>query len=186
MNLPNYLTLLRIILVPVFLSYVLYYSESHRTYRWWALGFFLIAILTDAVDGLIARRFKLRTQLGTFLDPFADKLLLLSGFIGIACSQSFLIHLPLWTIVVIVFRDLLIISGLVIIFLNTGQINVRPNKLGKLTTFFQMVTISLLLLESRLSLLLAWVTVALTILSGITYTVRGIKFLNAKRREAVL
>lgn len=183
MNLPNYLTLLRIILVPVFLSYVLYYNDSHRTYRLWAFGFFFFAILTDAVDGLIARRFKLRTQLGTFLDPFADKLLLLSGFVGIACSKSFLIQLPLWINVVIVFRDLLIVSGLVIIFLNTGQINVRPNKLGKVTTFFQMLTISLLLLESRLSHALAWVTVALTILSGITYTVRGIKLLNTKHRE---
>lgn len=170
----------------MFLTCVLYYSDARPSYRWWAFGIFLFAIFTDALDGLIARKLKLKTKLGTFLDPFADKLLLLSGFIGITSSKAFQIAPPLWAIVIIVFRDLLIVSGLLIIFLSTGHITIRPNKLGKLTTFFQMFAIAALLLESGFSRFVLWFTVILTILSGLAYTMRGIRLLNVKHSESSL
>ena len=76
MNFPNYLTLFRILLVPFVFSYLIYYDNSHPNFRILALALFFTAAVTDAVDGFIARRFHLKTELGSFLDPFADKLLI--------------------------------------------------------------------------------------------------------------
>ena len=178
MNLPNYITLLRIFLVPVFYSFLLYYNSSHTFFRALAIALFLIAISSDAADGFIARTFKKQTELGTFLDPLADKLLLLSGFFGITLSSAFIIKPPIWVIVVIVFRDLFIICGLVIIFVTTRQLRIRPNLLGKLTTFFQMLTILVVLIGWEHSRFVWFGAVSLTIASAFAYLVRGIKLIN--------
>lgn len=178
MNLPNYITLLRIFLVPIFFGFLTYYSGDRPNFRWLALIIFLIGIATDALDGLIARSFKKQTKLGTFLDPFADKLLLLTGFIGITISNAFALKPPLWVVIVIVFRDLFLICGLVIIFLTTDRIQIRPNLLGKLTTFFQMLTIFVVLAEWRYSEPIWLATAVFTLLSVVTYLVRGIKLIN--------
>lgn len=178
MNPPNYLTLLRIVIVPFFLSAVIYTGPEHPTARFWALGLFLLATFTDALDGFLARRFAWQTELGTFLDPFADKLLLLCGFVGIACSSDFPMSPPLWAVVIIVFRDLLIMGGLVIIFFTTGRITVRPNFLGKTTTFFQMLTIGFVLLQWPGAAFVWGTAILFTVLSACVYTMRGIRLLN--------
>ncbi len=140
-----------------------------------ALGLFAIASLTDALDGFIARVTRTRTSLGRFLDPFADKLLLLSGFLGILFVEALPFRPPLWVTVTIVFRDFLIIAGLVVLFLVNGSIEVRPNFLGKATTAFQMVTLIAILLGWKFSFLLWNVTAILTIFSGLTYIYRELK-----------
>ncbi|OGW85530.1 MAG: CDP-diacylglycerol--glycerol-3-phosphate 3-phosphatidyltransferase [Omnitrophica bacterium RIFCSPHIGHO2_02_FULL_46_11] len=178
MNLPNYITLFRIVLVPFFFSFLTYYNAEHPFFRPLALTLFLIAVATDALDGLIARSFRKQTELGTFLDPLADKLLLLSGFFGILFSTALTLKPPLWIVIVIVFRDLLIVCGLIIIFLTTNQIRIRPNILGKLTTFFQMLTIVVVLSGWSYAYISWWITVVLTIASCIAYLVRGIKLVN--------
>lgn len=165
-------------MVPVFFSFLLYYNHNHLFFRPWAIILFLIAILTDAADGFIARSFKKQTELGTFLDPLADKLLLLSGFFGIAFSSAFAIKPPMWVIVVIVFRDLFIICGLVIIFVTTRQLRIQPNLLGKLTTFFQMLTILVVLMGWEHSSLIWFATVGLTVVSAFAYLIRGIRLIN--------
>ena len=183
MNLPNYVTIFRIFLVPFFFGFLVYYNADHPTYRLWALSLFLIAIATDALDGTIARGTHQQTELGTFLDPLADKLLLLSGFLGVAFSKAFQIKPPMWVVIVIVFRDLFIICGLAIIFFTTNRMQVKPNILGKLTTFFQMLTLVAVLSEWKYSKPVSFLAAALTILSSIAYLGRGIKILNQPSRS---
>ncbi|MBI4368324.1 MAG: CDP-diacylglycerol--glycerol-3-phosphate 3-phosphatidyltransferase [Candidatus Omnitrophica bacterium] len=183
MNLPNYITLFRIVLVPFFLISLIYYTPEKYYFRMTALIIFFIAIITDALDGAIARQFKCKTELGTFLDPLADKLLLLSGFLGITFSSAFILKPPNWVVIIIVFRDLFIICGLVIIFLTTNQIRIQPNLIGKLTTFFQMLTILVLLAGWRYAHLIWLPAVSLTILSTALYLARGIKLVNPPAPE---
>ena len=180
MNLPNYITIVRIVLVPFFFSFLIYYNPDRPHFRYLAIILFLFAIATDALDGIIARRFKKQTELGTFLDPFADKLLLLSGFIGIAFSQSFVSKPALWIVITIVFRDLFIICGLLIIFLTVNKIEIRPNMIGKLTTFFQMLTILTVLVDLSHSQWIWFSTAAFTIISWVVYIRQGIEYLNAQ------
>jgi cardiolipin synthase (CMP-forming) len=178
MSLPNYITIFRIFLVPFFFSFLVYYNVEHPSYRLWALGLFLVAVATDALDGTIARSTHQQSELGTFLDPLADKLLLLSGFLGIAFSEAFEIKPHMWIVIVIVFRDLFIVCGLAIIFFTTNQLQVKPNLLGKSTTFFQMLTLVAVLSQWKLIHPVSFVTVGLTILSSVAYLVRGIKLLK--------
>lgn len=178
LNLPNYITIVRIVLVPFFFSFLIYYNPMHPNFRTFALVLFLAAMVSDALDGLIARKFSSQTKLGTFLDPFADKLLLLSGFLGIAFSTSFTSKPHLWIVVVIVFRDLFIICGLIIIYLTVNRIEIRPNLLGKATTFFQMLTILSILIDWPQTQWIWFVTVGFTILSWLFYIRQGIVYLN--------
>jgi len=182
-NLPNYITIVRIVLVPIFFTCLLYYTPGRPYFRNYSLILFLIAMATDALDGFIARKFKWQTELGTFLDPLADKLLLLSGFIGIACSQTF-IHKPaLWIVVIVVFRDLFIICGLAIIFITVNRIEIRPNLLGKSTTFFQMLTIVSVLINLPNAEWVWLATVVITICSWLLYIQQGIQYLNAQNSK---
>ena len=131
--------------------------------------------MTDAIDGLLARLRKETTQLGRFLDPLADKLLLLSGYLGILFAKGFPLLPPLWIIVAIVFRDLVILGGLVVLYVSTGHVIVRPNLLGKFTTGFQMATLLSIFLLLPVSPWLWNITVVLTIASGLTYVVREMR-----------
>jgi cardiolipin synthase len=178
LNLPNYLTLLRIILVPVFFTLLVSYGQGEEHYRVWALLVFVIAALTDALDGLAARFMNQRTELGTFLDPLADKLLLLSGYLGILFVSSLPHHPPLWITVTIVFRDIVIVAGMLIIFLITKKVKpVNPHWLGKVTTFFQMAGLVAILLKHDAAVWLWNITALLTLLSGGIYVRRGIQAL---------
>lgn len=178
-NLPNYITIVRIVLVPFFFSFLIYYNPAHPSFRICALALFIFAMITDALDGFIARKFKHQTELGTFLDPFADKLLILSGFVGITFSNAFMDKPHLWIVVVIIFRDLFIICGLIIIYLNVNRIEIRPNIFGKITTFFQMLTILSVLIPLPAAEWIWYATVAFTILSWIIYIQQGFAFLNS-------
>lgn len=175
---PNLITLVRILLVPFFFSTLLYYDPTKDFLRWWALGLFVLASITDAVDGLVARLKKEITPLGRFLDPLADKLLLISGYTGILFAQSFPQMPPLWVIVAIVFRDLVIVGGLSVLYMAGVPVEVRPNFLGKTTTAFQMATIISILLVLPISPWLWYSTAALTVASGITYVAREMERLH--------
>lgn len=169
---PNVITFLRILIVPFFFSTFLYYDPSKDYLRLWALVLFLVGSLTDALDGLVARLRKKTTELGRFLDPLADKLLLLSGYLGIFFAKSFPLLPPLWVLVTIVFRDLVIVGGLIVLSVSGRKIEVRPNLLGKTTTAIQMATMVALLLLLPISRILWNLTTVLTILSGFTYVFR--------------
>lgn len=171
---PNLVTLSRILIVPFFFSLLLYYDPTRDLLRIWAFWLFLFGSATDAVDGLIARLHGQTTELGKLLDPLADKLLLLSGYLGIFFAEAFPLTPPPWVIVVITFREVVIIGGLIVFFLSGRKIKVRPNLLGKATTAFQMATVLSILLLLPVSPLLWNVTAVLTVASGLTYVVREI------------
>lgn len=172
---PNFITLVRILIVPFFFTCLLYYQPDRDYLRLWAFTLFLAASLTDAVDGLIARLHKKISRLGKFLDPLADKLLLLSGYIGILFAKSFPLLPPLWVVVTIVFRDVIIVGGLAVLFLSGAPIEANPNFLGKLTTGFQMATVLSILLLLPTSPLLWCLTALLTIASGLIYINREMR-----------
>lgn len=178
MSLPNYITLIRILLVPFFFTALVSYGPGHEHQRWVALTIFITASITDALDGFIARLARRRTALGRFLDPLADKLLLLSGFIGLLFVHTLVYRPPLWITVSVVFRDLVIIVGLVVIFLINGTIRVEPNLLGKCTTASQMITLILILLEWPMAVYFCYLTAFFTILSCLVYCVRELRKLT--------
>jgi len=130
------------------------------------------AILSDAIDGYLARTLKLESPLGRFLDPLADKLLLVAGFVGILYVEALAYRPPLWVTVSIVFRELFMISGILILYLLNGKLRIQPNRLGKVTTVFQMATILLILLQFRLAVPVWYATAILTILSMLVYAGR--------------
>jgi cardiolipin synthase (CMP-forming) len=176
MNLPNLLTILRILLIPVFINLLIY------GFHGWAFIVFAAACLTDSLDGLIARITNQRTRLGTYLDPMADKLLLTASFLTLAILQV----IPVWSAVIVVSRDVILILGALILHLTQTYQEISPTFLGKSTTVVQLFYVSLVLLapvirESPLSLFpLLVVTVGLTIVSGLHYIYRGIRYLNSE------
>jgi cardiolipin synthase len=110
----------------------------------WALFVFVTASLTDGLDGYIARVYDLRTRLGAFLDPLADKLLLLTAYILLAVLG----RLPLWLTEVVVARDMVILSGILCLYLTKKKVDFSPSILGKITTFVQLFTILLVLIST--------------------------------------
>jgi cardiolipin synthase len=172
---PNLITLVRIFLVPFLFTTLLYYEPGKDHLRLWAFFIFLGGTLTDAVDGLVARLQNQTSQLGRFLDPLADKLLLLSAYLGIVFAKEFPVIPPLWVVVTIVFRDLVILGGLVVLFVSSGEVEVNPNFLGKATTAVQMVTMLSILLLLPTSVILWNVTAGLTVASGVVYVVREMR-----------
>lgn len=178
MSLPNLITLGRIFLVPFFFTELLSFHRGDPNHRWTALGIFVFASLTDVLDGFLARTTSGSTDLGKFLDPLADKLLLLSGFLGLLMVHDLPYTPPLWVTVTIVFRDLVVIIGMVIIFLITGTVRIEPNFLGKLTTAAQMITLILILLNWQYSFILWNLTALLTIASCFVYLARDMKKLT--------
>ena len=175
MSLPNYLTFFRIFLVPFFFTELVSYHEGAEHHRWIAAVILVVACLTDALDGLLARILNMKTPLGQFLDPLADKLLLLSGYLGLLFVNGLPYHPPLWITVTIVFRDIVLLTGLVILFFITGSIQVQPNILGKCTTAFQMATLTAILIGWKISVALWYLTALFTILSCFSYVIRELK-----------
>ena len=174
MNLPNALTVLRILLIPVFLTLLLYgrWAEAFWT--------FLVAGVTDALDGLLARFLGQQTKLGAYLDPVADKLLLSSAFVVLGAKGE----LPLWLVVVVIARDLLILLGFVILVMASFHPVVQPTLVSKATTVGQVVLVALVLSRGLIPPLqplkpyLIGVVAALTCASGFHYIYLGTKVLE--------
>ncbi len=182
MTLPNLISLFRILITPFFFTCLIYYDSGKEYYRYLALGLFTIGCLSDALDGFLARISESHTEFGRFLDPLADKLLLLSGFLGLLFVEELAFRPPLWVTITIVFRDLVIVIGLIIVFMMSGKIRVRPNLLGKATTALQMATLFAVLLQwGAVAPWLWYSTAVLTIISGLVYVVRDLKFLQVPK-----
>ena len=166
MNLPNKLTVLRMVLVPFFVATLLL-SKTNDTLKWVALALFVIASLTDFADGYIARKYNLITNFGKFMDPLADKILTVSGMI---CLIE-LGRIPSWIVVIIVAREF-IISGFRLIAAENGVV-IAANYWGKFKTTFQMFMIILMIMNipqlQIVTNIVMWIAPALTILSLVTY-----------------
>jgi len=179
MNLPNILTLIRVLLIPVFVILIMNHSLG------WALFIFALAGITDGADGLIARLTRQRTELGAYLDPIADKLLLSSAFITLAIFEL----LPSWLTVIVITRDVIILIGILVMTLNHYEVKIEPSLFGKVTTTFQISTILLVLMTSygtlfkTLSTIGIYGTTVFTILSGAHYIYIGTRMLNGKKER---
>jgi cardiolipin synthase len=173
MNLPNAITLIRVVLIPFFVGLMIY--GYHRA----ALGIFVSACITDALDGMIARLTDTKTELGAFLDPMADKLLIVSSFV----TLSILAYIPVWLVIIVVSRDVILTLGSLVIYFTGHNLTIKPSFLGKATTVFQLVVVTLTLvlvsygIASAYLQVVYWTTGGLTIASGVQYVTRGMKIM---------
>jgi len=174
LNVPNLLTLSRILLVPVFVDLIVY------GYPRWALIVFLLAGLTDALDGMIARLMNQRTTLGQYLDPLADKLLVVASFVALSAVGS----IPIWVAIIVVSRDVIISIGTLVVHLLREHVNIAPTWVGKATTVAQLLYVLAVLVEmivpvpSTMFAVGLAVMLVLTIASGFHYVLRGIRLLS--------
>jgi len=180
MNLPNWISIFRIILVPLFIGTIAYYNPGKDYLRFVALLIFLTAVISDGIDGYIARTQKLKTRLGSFLDPIADKLLLSTSFITLALVHNFQleIRLPLWIPILVISRDVILVLGSFLIHVITGDLKISPSIPGKLTTVFQMGTIICVLLQFGYSHIVWNIAAFFTIISGFDYIIKGSRLLS--------
>lgn len=176
MNLPNKLTTLRVILIPFFVFFLLWQNGDNRTFRLISLVIFIVASLTDLLDGKIARKYNLVTNFGKFMDPLADKLLVCSALI---CLIE-LGQLPAWMVIIIISREF-IISGFRLVASDNGVV-IAASYWGKFKTTFQMFAVILLILDIpalvMLTNLCVWVALALTIISLVDYIAKNYKILT--------
>lgn len=174
MNLPNKLTILRIFMIPAFMFLLLYQSPN---YQFWAAIVFILASLTDTLDGHIARKYNLITNFGKFMDPLADKLLVTSAFLAFVEMDI----LPAWFVMVILAREFAI-TGIRTLAAKQGVV-IAASKWGKMKTISQMVAIIVVLFHNfglafPLDQVLLYIALALTILSGADYIVKNIRLLK--------
>lgn len=166
MNIPNTLTLARIVLVPLVVWLIIMHDNLA------AFLLFLTAGLSDAADGYLAKRYGWRTELGAYLDPIADKALLVSIYV----TLGFAGHLPAWLVIAVVSRDILIVGAVLLAWMLSRPMSLHPILVSKANTFSQIVLAGLVLAELGLGLgleelvtICIWITGALTILSAAVY-----------------
>lgn len=187
---PNMLTVFRMVLIPVFVT-LLFYQRFL-----WALGIFITAGLTDGLDGLLARRFAQQSQLGTILDPIADKLMLVTAFIVLSMRSVFPqplpghLPIPFWVTIAVISRDVFIIVGAAAINMMTGFKGFRPSWLGKLNTTVQIGGIAAIMFAASVPYYTGYylpsvyaAVFALAILSGLHYIFFASKLMNEDRRQ---
>ena len=195
-TLPNLLTVVRMFLIPLFVI-CLYYQRFG-----WALALFVVAGLTDGLDGMLARRFDQKSQLGTILDPIADKLLLVTAFVTLSLpgiiSKTALppphenLHLPVpfWVTTAVISRDVFIVVGAAAINIVTGFRNFRPSWLGKANTVIQIGSIVVILLATQLPILRGYVlptvyvlVFAFALFSGVHYIFHAARLLGERQNR---
>jgi cardiolipin synthase len=185
------LTVFRMVLIPVFVTLIFYGRFSM------ALGVFVMAGLTDGLDGLLARRFDQQSQLGTVLDPVADKLMLVTAFVVLSLRAVFPqpvpshLPIPFWVTVAVISRDVFIIVGAAAINIMTGFRGFRPSLLGKLSTTVQIIGIAAVMLAASFPYGTGYylptvyaVVFALAVLSGLHYIFFVSRLMNEDRRHS--
>ena len=183
LNVPNFLTLLRLIAVPGFLILI-----QNRRYSE-ALVVFIAAGITDALDGAIARLTHTKTTLGAYLDPAADKLLLLSAFISLAFRNA----VPSWLTVLVISRDVVVVLGYFLLFTMTQEtMEIRPSLSGKLSTALQLASVALVLATlvhpgfapPAVGRAIFYSTGLVTTVAGVQYVFRGLQWVQARGEGA--
>ncbi len=177
----NQLTILRMIFVPFFVLLLVYGHPGSATLV------FLLAGITDALDGLLARKLQQKTVLGSFLDPMADKLLLTAAFITLTIpSIPAAVHIPVWLTIVTISRDLLIALSVLIIHMQTNHAHFPPSLLGKCTTASQLITVAVAMVANFVRLVgvvlflpLVYLTLFFTVASGMHYFYRSVGIIGS-------
>ena len=175
LNIPNTLKIGRIVLIPVFLTTVVYKRYDYAFYL------FIVAAITDMFDGLFARLKGQKTSLGMFLDPLADKFLIVTAIIILSVYG----WIPKWLAITVISRDIIVVIGWFLLYLVKGIAKVEPSLPGKATIWVQSVFIAYVLMNMTFFSLpalypvLQWITAGITIISGIHYIYRGLKLSHA-------
>ncbi len=166
MNIPNTLTLARILAVPLLTWLII----DHELFA--AFVVFMLAGLSDAADGYLAKRYGWSTELGAYLDPIADKALLVTIFVTLGLAG----HLPVWLVIAVVTRDILVVGAVMLAWMMSRPVSVKPLLISKVNTFAQISLAGLVLAELGLGLglqplvsIMIWVTGALTVVSAFAY-----------------
>jgi cardiolipin synthase len=187
MTTANKITVVRILMIPVFVTLAIYYGQSIQRgeplewQRFAAIVVFLIAAVSDGLDGYVARRYNQRSALGVILDPIADKGLLLSGIITLSISNWSDVDpgygkFPAWFPVLVITRDAVIVVGAVVLHLLNGKVRLRPSWTGKVATVLQMCAIAWVMLQLRF-IPLPYIVIGagvFTLISGVVYVLDGI------------
>lgn len=190
MTLASKITITRILMVPVFAVLALAYGKSvasgapDETLRWWALGVFVAASGSDGIDGWVARHFNQISKFGAFIDPIADKALLLTGVVTLSLvdwgEPGW--RLPLWFAAIVVLRDCIILGGIVVLWKNRRKVKIVPHWSGKLTTVAQMFALGWVMLRV-VDVSPAWpcaLAAVLTLWSGAQYIHHGYEILRGR------
>jgi cardiolipin synthase len=193
MTTANKITVIRILMIPVFVTLAIYYGESIQEgnpqdwMRFTAIAVFLLAAISDGLDGYVARRYNQRSSLGVILDPIADKGLLLSGIITLSISNWSQVDphygkFPAWFPVLVITRDVVIVTGSLLLHVLNGKVRVRPSWTGKVATVLQMAAIAWVMLQMRILPLIYIVYAAgfFTLVSGVIYFRNGLRQLSAE------
>ena len=188
-TLPNFLTVIRMLLIPVFVSLLFYQRFC------WALAVFVVAGLTDGLDGLLARALKQKSDLGRILDPIADKLLLVTAFVVLSMRAILPLPLPrhfpvpFWVTAAVISRDVFIIVGSAAIYIVTGFRNFRPSFLGKANTVIQICAIGAILFAAQFPSISGYLPTVYTtvfasaLFSGLHYIYHASRIMNEDRQE---
>jgi len=181
----NKITICRILAVPFFILALLYYTPYRESLRFIALGIFLFAVITDVIDGYVARTRHQKTPAGKILDPLADKILLISAFMCLFMARAYLpvIQFPLWLVVMVISRDIILIIGTMLIYIFHHTLPMESTRWGKISTFFQVLAVIGMLIQWKFSVVLWYGVVFFTIISGIDYIRHGIRLLNDHAQE---
>lgn len=171
MTLPNWITALRLGVIPIFLALVTLYTPEREALRWWAIAVFLTAAISDVIDGYIARHWNMRSPLGSRLDPLADKLLVNLGFVYVAANPHFDPGIPLWYPPILILRDVALVFGGYYIHVKRQPLRVQPRRIGKMTTFLLLTTLVCALLQMPFTPWLLYCTLALVAGSLLDYIV---------------
>ena len=184
MTLANWITIARLFLLPIFLLTITRYVDTGVVaWRYWALGIFAVASLSDGIDGYVARKYKQQSDLGAFLDPLADKLLLVSTLVFLSFDhQPYFDQIPLYLTITVFGREVLLLIGVTLLKRNRSRLRVRPSIPGKAATVFLMATIiwTLVSFPSFFVHYLAFVSAVLTAVSFAIYARDGINLSKTK------
>lgn len=183
LTLPNFITLMRMAMVPFFVLAV-----SEKDFRL-ALWIFVIAGLTDALDGFLARRMDMRSRIGGYLDPIADKMLIIVAYISLTIPQGQSVVIPLWLTILALFRDFVIMLMAGVLYMVEGLREFPPSALGKATTFSQVLTVGVVLLANVIPVpwwipeACFYASFGLVIVSAFNYIYRISRFVEEARQE---
>ena len=189
-TLPNFLTIIRMMMIPVFVTLLFYQRFG------WALAVFMIAGLTDGLDGLLARALKQNSELGRILDPIADKLLLVTAFVVLSMRAILPLPLPrhfpipFWVTAAVISRDIFIIVGSAAIYIVTGFRNFRPSLPGKINTVIQICAIGAILIAAQFPFISGYLPTVYTIVfasalfSGLHYIFHASRIMNEEKQES--
>lgn len=182
MTLANKITILRLLLIPVFLTAIAFHGPEMPYAQWIALGIFIVAAISDGVDGYLARHYNQRTKIGAVLDPTADKLLINLGYIFLAANREFDFALPYWFPVFILTREVTLVAGGALLheFGDTTR-RVRPRIGGKANMVLQIATMIAVLINFPWTYPIMYATVIVGALSWLDYIATGVR--EARQKE---